>query len=62
MHRETVQVQHVAANAVNAEEWWKVAERLKGNDRTQLCIRRLLMHEELRQASYSQTTGQHING
>jgi hypothetical protein len=61
MHRETVQVQHVAANAVNAEEWWKVAVRLKGNDRTQL-MGRLLMHEELRQASYSQTTGQHING
>ena len=61
MHRETVQVQHVAANAMDAKEWCKVAERLKSDDRTQLCWGRLLSRKKLRQASYSQTAGQHIN-
>ena len=57
-----VQVQHISTDAMDTKERRKIAERLKRNDRTQLCMEGFLIRKKLRQASYSQTAGQHIHG
>jgi hypothetical protein len=62
MRGETVQVQHVTPDTVNAEERWKISKRLQRNDRIHLCWQRLVPSEELCQPCDREATGQRIDG
>jgi hypothetical protein len=61
MRRETVQVQHVSPDAVDAKEWRKVTERLKRNNGVQLRIGQFLMRKYLREVRDRQAPGQNIH-
>ena len=58
MHGEPVQVQHVAADAVNAEERWQVPIWLKRHNGTRLHWRRFIFFEQLRQPGDGQAPSQ----
>ena len=62
MDGESVQVQQVAADAVDTKEWGTIAKWLKRDDRVHRGILRSAFRESLRQPSYGKTAGQYIDG
>ena len=62
MHGEAMQMQHIPADSVDAEEGWKVAKGLERDDRFQMPCGIFRLRERLREPGNRQAARQYIDG